>query len=95
MLQSSFVRIVNKELIEFLVEHNFEGSKDWLHTDFSNVEHVGIATSIIKHHGEIVRKGFTLIDWEQFDSPNPHYTWNCWGRVDCGMDVEKFKQNCL
>ena len=33
---------------------------------------------------------YVTIREEQFDSSNPHITWNRAGRVDCGVDEEKF-----
>lgn len=33
---------------------------------------------------------YVLIPEELFDSVNPHVTWNCIGRIDCGINEELF-----
>lgn len=33
---------------------------------------------------------YTNITNEAFDSTNPHLTWNCAGRIDCGINEELF-----
>lgn len=33
---------------------------------------------------------YTTITQEMFDTKNPHVTWNCCGRIDCGTNEELF-----
>lgn len=42
-----------------------------------------IATSPVNCNYHIIIKG-------AFDDTNPHYTWNCAGRIDCGANEELF-----
>lgn len=42
-----------------------------------------IATSPVNCNYHIIIKG-------AFDDTNPHYTWNCAGRIDCGTNEELF-----
>ena len=53
--------------------------KDW--KDFSDC---GICTS---NHGS-----YTIIHKSCWETANPHVTWNCAGRIDCGIDEVRFYQ---
>ena len=73
---SAFIRKNTKELRDKLREIGYEVK------DCDN-PNLCIATSSLSG-------GVTFIREELFDSTNPHITWNCAGRVDCGYDDEKF-----
>lgn len=42
-----------------------------------------IATSSVNYNYHIIKEG-------SFDDTNLHHTWNCAGRIDCGMNEELF-----
>jgi len=52
-------------------------------TDVIEDERFCIATSPANCNYHIIIKG-------AFDDTNPHYTWNCAGRIDCGTNEELF-----
>lgn len=52
-------------------------------TDVIEDERFCIATSPANCNYHIIIKG-------AFDDTNPHYTWNCTGRIDCGPNEELF-----
>lgn len=52
-------------------------------TDVIEDERFCIATSPANCNYHIIIKG-------AFDDTNPHYTWNCAGRIDCGPNEELF-----
>lgn len=52
-------------------------------TDVIEDERFCIATSPVNCNYHIIIKG-------AFDDTNPHYTWNCAGRIDCGTNEELF-----
>lgn len=52
-------------------------------TDVIEDERFCIATSPVNRNYHIIIK-------EDFDDTNPHYTWNCAGRIDCGTNEEFF-----
>lgn len=45
---------------------------------------LGIATFLTDH------PGYTTISKELFDTTNKRITWNCAGRIDCGINEELF-----
>lgn len=73
---SAFIRKNTKELRDKLRELGYEVSG----CDNPNL---CIATSALIG-------GVSFIREDSFDDTNPHTTWNCAGRVDCGYDDEKF-----
>lgn len=52
-------------------------------TDVIEDERFCIATSPIRCNYHIIIKAI-------FDDTNPHYTWNCAGRIDCGTNEDLF-----
>ena len=52
-------------------------------TDVIEDERFCIATSPIRCNYHIIIKAI-------FDDTNPHYTWNCAGRIDCGSNEDLF-----
>ena len=48
-------------------------------------ERLCIATAVNREYAK-----YTNIIKEMFDSDNPHETWNCAGRIDCGTDERLF-----
>lgn len=48
-------------------------------------ENLCLATSVNNEYAK-----YTNITNEMFDSTNPHDTWNCAGRIDCGTNEELF-----
>lgn len=52
-------------------------------TDVIEDERFCIATSPVNCNYHVILK-------EVFDDTNPHHTWNCAGRIDCGTNEELF-----
>lgn len=52
-------------------------------TDVIEDERFCIATSPVNCNYHVILKGV-------FDDTNPHHTWNCAGRIDCGTNEELF-----
>ena len=75
-IQSAFIRKNTPELRKKLDDLGYESSK----VIFDN-ENLCIATS---SNGM-----YTIITNEMFDDTNPHTTWNCAGRIDCGTNEER------
>lgn len=75
--QSAFIRKNTPELRKRLEKLGYESPK----VIFDN-ENLCIATS--------VNGMYTIITNEMFDDTNPHSTWNCAGRIDCGTNEELF-----
>ena len=50
-----------------------------------NSEKLCLATAVNNEYAK-----YTVITNEMFDSTNPHITWNCAGRIDCGINDELF-----
>lgn len=87
-LNSAYIGKVSKDIIELLEDVGYYDSKiidgardikDW--KDFSDC---GICTS---NHGS-----YTIIHKSCWETANPHVTWNCAGRIDCGIDEVRFYQ---
>lgn len=76
--QLAFIRITTNELSEYLHDLGYLTG-----TIIGN--NGGIATS------HIDKATATNISIDIFDSTNPHRTWNCANRYDCGTNVELFK----
>lgn len=76
-IQSAFIRKNTPELRKKLDDLGYESSN----VIFNN-ENLCIATS--------VNGMYTIITNEMFDDTNPHATWNCAGRIDCGINEELF-----
>ena len=77
-IQSAFIRKNTPELRKKLDDLGYESSK----AIFDN-ENLRIATSSTNGM-------YTIITNEMFDDTNPHTTWNCAGRIDCGTNEERF-----
>jgi hypothetical protein len=75
-LQSVFIRKNTPELQEKLRELGYK-------TDYSTTTRGCIATSAICNR-------FSIINSQDFDSSNPHITWNNDDRIDCGYNEEMF-----
>lgn len=75
-----FIRKNTAELRKKLEELGYEPTR----IIFDN-ERLCIATAV---NGEYAK--YTNITNEMFDSTNPHETWNCAGRIDCGTDEDLF-----
>lgn len=85
MAKSIFFRGISFELIDFL---NKEGYTTDCKINELSKENMGIATSVY-----FTRQGsYTIIPLDWFDNVNPHFTWNCAGRVDVNTDIGKAKQ---
>lgn len=91
-MQSAFIRIVSSEIIDFLLSEGFSGTTPTINFDAQGL--YGIATSVINVIN-VTEKYFTIIPQVLFDNINPHITWNTYERIDCGKDIERFKQFCL
>lgn len=75
--QSAFIRKNTPELRKKLHDLGYESSN----VIFDN-ENLCIATS--------VNGMYNIITNEMFDDTNPHSTWNCADRIDCGTNEERF-----
>lgn len=75
-----FIRKNTPELRKKLEELGYEPTR----VIFDN-ERLCIATAV---NGEYAK--YTNITNEMFDSTNPHETWNCSGRIDCGTNEDLF-----
>jgi hypothetical protein len=75
-IQSVFIRKNTPELQEKLRELGYK-------TDSSTISRGCIATSSICGK-------YTIINAQDFDSTNPHITWDINGRIDCGYNEELF-----
>lgn len=75
-----FIRCNTAELRKKLEELGYEPTR----VIFDN-ERLCIATAV---NGQYAK--YTNITEEMFDSTNPHETWNCAGRIDCGTDEALF-----
>ena len=75
-IQSVFIRKNTPELQDKLREFGYK-------TDYSTTTRGCIATSS-------VCKKFSIINSQDFDSSNPHITWNIDDRIDCGYNEELF-----
>lgn len=78
--QPCFIRKNTAELRKKLEELGYEPTR----IIFDN-ERLCIATAV---NGEYAK--YTNITNEMFDSTNPHETWNCAGRIDCGTNEDLF-----
>lgn len=87
-LNSAYIGKVSKDIIELLEDVGYYNSRvidgankiqDW--QEFSDC---GICTS---NHGS-----YSIIHRSAWESTNPHVTWNCAGRIDCGVDEVRFYQ---
>lgn len=76
-LRSAFIRKNTPELRKRLEELGYKPI-----TNTPSNEHLCLATT---RHGRYV-----AIPAEIFDSTNPHVTWNCVGRIDCGANEDLF-----
>lgn len=94
MKTSSYIRVVSNDIINYLISHGYTGAVTEI-DETDNWDNYGIATSVIKSNGSITECRYTIIPQTSFDSTNSHVTWNICGRVDCGTDIEKFKQLCI
>lgn len=77
---SCFIRRNTAELHKKLEELGYEPTGV-----ISNNEKLCIATVV---SGECAK--YTNITEEMFDTTNPHETWNCAGRINCGIDENLF-----
>lgn len=75
---SAFIRKNTLELREKLEKIGYNHS-----TDVIEDERFCIATSPVNCNYHVILK-------EVFDDTNPHHTWNCAGRIDCGTNEELF-----
>lgn len=75
-----FIRKNTSELRRKLEELGYEPSR----VTFDN-EKLCLATAVNRRYTK-----YTNITSEMFDSVNPHITWNCSGRIDCGTNEELF-----
>lgn len=75
-----FIRKNTPELRKKLEELGYEPSRIMLEDDY-----LCIATAVTEYYTK-----YTVIDEGMFDSSNPHITWNCAGRIDCGTNEELF-----
>lgn len=75
-IQSAFIRKNTPELLDKLRELGYK-------TDYSTTTRGCIATSAICNR-------FSIINAQDFDSSNPHITWNNNDRIDCGYNEELF-----
>lgn len=73
---SAFIRKVTDDLLKKIVEIGYTIDNP---TSTAN----SIATSYVTSTA-------VLINSDSFDCDNPHRTWNCGGRIDCGEDEELF-----
>lgn len=73
-----FIRKNTPELRKKLEELGYNNPIDVIED-----ERFCIATSPVNCNYHIIIKG-------AFDDTNPHYTWNCAGRIDCGTNEELF-----
>lgn len=76
-IRSAFIRKNTPELRKRLEELGYKPV-----TNTPSNEHLCLATT---RHGRYV-----AIPAEIFDSTNPHVTWNCAGRIDCGTNEDLF-----
>lgn len=73
------LRTNTSELRRYLEDLGYKGN--------GNLEAPGfIATA----GGELRR--YRVISPDQWDNKNPHVTWDCAGRIDCGENIELFKE---
>lgn len=86
---SAYIGKVSKDLIELLEDVGYYDSgvytkadkiQDW--QEFSDC---GICTTGL-------RGSYSIIHRSLWESKNPHVTWNCAGRIDCGIDEVRFYQ---
>lgn len=71
-----FIRKNTQELRKKLIELGYKSSRV-----IDDNEELCLATGLNK---------YTHITNEMFDSKDPHITWNCAGRIDCGTNEELF-----
>lgn len=71
-----FIRKNTRELRKKLIELGYKSSRV-----IGDNEKLCLATGFNK---------YTYITSEMFDSKDPHITWNCAGRIDCGTNEELF-----
>ena len=74
----AFIRKNTPELRKKLEKLGYNHS-----TDVIEDERFCIATSPVNCNYHVILK-------EVFDDTNPHHTWNCAGRIDCGTNEELF-----
>lgn len=78
----AFIRKNTPELRKKLEKLGYNHS-----TDVIEDERFCIATSPVNCNYRVILK-------EVFDDTNPHSTWNCVGRIDCGTNEELFFGYC-
>lgn len=78
----AFIRKNTPELRKKLEKLGYNHS-----TDVIEDERFCIATSPVNCNYRVILK-------EVFDDTNPHNTWNCVGRIDCGTNEELFFGYC-
>lgn len=78
--QSAFIRKNTRELKDKLSELGY---------DVSELEDTSECIATASTIGKAVG-----ICESSFDSTNPHHTWNCAGRIDCGKNEELFLAIC-
>lgn len=71
-----FIRKNTQELRKKLIELGYKSSRV-----IDDNEELCLATGLNK---------YTHITNDMFDSKDPHITWNCAGRIDCGTNEELF-----
>lgn len=76
----AFIRRNTPELRKKLDELGYEPSRVIL-----DGEKLCLATAVNNEYAK-----YTSITNEMFDSTNPHETWNCAGRIDCGTNENLF-----
>lgn len=76
----AFIRRNTPELRKKLEELGYKPSRVIL-----DGEKLCLATAVNNDYAK-----YTNITNEMFDSTNPHETWNCAGRIDCGINEDLF-----
>lgn len=76
----AFIRRNTPELRNKLDELGYEPSRV-----IFDSEELCLATAVNNDYAK-----YTNITNEMFDSTNPHETWNCAGRIDCGINEDLF-----
>lgn len=77
---AAFIRRNTSEIRKKLDELGYEPSRV-----IFDSEKLCLATAVNNDYAK-----YTNITNEMFDSTNPHETWNCAGRIDCGINEDFF-----
>lgn len=90
-----FIRLVNDEIVSHPQENNYTtGVSLYSIPDVKVMTNnkIGVATSVIVYPTGDRELMFTIIPISSFDDTDERRTWNCADRIDCGTDIEKFKE---